>query len=162
MSNLLRQLVSKNRKRLVDGKFNLDLTYINERIIAMGYPSDKPIENLIRNNIKQVSEYLNEKHENSYKIFNLCLESDYDFSYFNNMVIKIEIEDHNPPRFDQILQFCSSKEKELLLSKTLNFMVPHFYIIWKILKNPIVGRPIVAGHNWILTPASKFDFIFVI
>jgi len=110
MSNLLRQLVSKKRNRLVDGKFNLDLTYINEKIIAMGYPSDKPIENLIRNNIKQVSEYLNEKHENSYKIFNLCLESDYDFSYFNNMVIKIEIEDHNPPRFDQILQFCSEMD----------------------------------------------------
>ena len=26
----------------------------------------------------------------------------------------------------------------------------------EILKNPIVGRPIVAGYNWILTPASIF------
>jgi len=43
-----------------------------------------------------------------------------------------------------------------LLSKMTNFTVPHFYIIWKILKNPIVGRPIVAGYNWILTPASIF------
>jgi len=34
--------------------------------------------------------------------------------------------------------------------------IPHFYIIWKILKNPIVGRPICAGYNWILTPASIF------
>ena len=24
------------------------------------------------------------------------------------------------------------------------------------MKNPIVGRPIVAGYNWILTPASIF------
>jgi len=31
-----------------------------------------------------------------------------------------------------------------------------FYIIWKILKNPIVDRPIVAGYKWILTPASIF------
>ena len=36
------------------------------------------------------------------------------------------------------------------------FDIPHFYIIWKILKNPIVGRPIVAGYNWIVTPASIF------
>ena len=36
------------------------------------------------------------------------------------------------------------------------YEIPHFYIIWKILKNPIVGRPIVAGYNWILTPASIF------
>ena len=34
--------------------------------------------------------------------------------------------------------------------------MPHFYIIWKILKNPIVGRPIVAVYNWILSPASIF------
>ena len=51
---------------------------------------------------------------------------------------------------------CSAKEKDFLLSKMTNFTVPHFYIIWKILKNPIVGRPIVAGYNWILTPASIF------
>ena len=49
---------------------------------------------------------------------------------------------------------CSYQEAKFLLSKTESFSIPHFYIIWKILKNPIVGRPIVAGYNWILTPAS--------
>ena len=34
--------------------------------------------------------------------------------------------------------------------------IPHFYIILKILKNPLVVRPIVAGYDWILTPASIF------
>ena len=34
--------------------------------------------------------------------------------------------------------------------------VPDFYIIWKIINNPIVGRPIVAGYKWILTPSSIF------
>ena len=51
---------------------------------------------------------------------------------------------------------CLYQEAKFLLSKIENFTVPHFYIIWKILKNPIVGRPIVAGYNWILTPASIF------
>jgi hypothetical protein len=37
---------------------------------------------------------------------------------------------------------CSYYEKKFILSKIDNFSVPHFYIIWKILKNPIVGRPI--------------------
>ena len=37
-----------------------------------------------------------------------------------------------------------------------NFKIPHFYTVWKILKNPIVGRPIVAGYNWILTPVAVF------
>ena len=51
---------------------------------------------------------------------------------------------------------CSTKERYFLLSKITNFTVPHFYIIWKILKNPIVGRPIAVGYNWILTPVSIF------
>ena len=51
---------------------------------------------------------------------------------------------------------CSKKESAFLLSNLQKFKIPHFYIIWKILKNPIVGRPIVAGYNWILTPASIF------
>jgi predicted nucleotidyltransferase len=39
---------------------------------------------------------------------------------------------------------CSKKEAEFLKSKFSNFKIPHFYIIWKMHKNPIVGRPIVA------------------
>ena len=52
--------------------------------------------------------------------------------------------------------FCSKKEQQFLLSNLNGFKVPHFYIIWEILKNPIVGRPIVAGYNWILSPALIF------
>jgi len=37
----------------------------------MGYPSDKPIQSLIRNRIDEVSKFLNERHSNSYKVFNL-------------------------------------------------------------------------------------------
>ena len=29
--------------------------------------------------------------------------------------------------------------------------------IWKILKDAMVGRPIVSGFNWILTPVSILD-----
>ena len=48
------------------------------------------------------------------------------------------------------------KEAEFVLSKIYTYDIPHFYIIWKILKNPIVGRPIVAGYTWILTLALIF------
>ena len=51
--------------------------------------------------------------------------------------------------------FCSKKEQQFFLLNLKRFKVP-FYISWKILKNPIVGRPIVAGYNWILSPASIF------
>ena len=43
-----------------------------------------------------------------------------------------------------------------MLSKMYIEDIPHFYRIWKILKNPIVRRPIVADYKWILTKASIF------
>ena len=42
------------------------------------------------------------------------------------------------------------------------FKISHFYIIWKILKIPPVGGPIVAGYDWILTPASIYIGNFLI
>ena len=51
---------------------------------------------------------------------------------------------------------CSQKEALFLTSKTRTFIIPHFYIIWKILKKPPIGTPIVAGYDWILTTVSIF------
>jgi len=35
----LRNMVSKEKRRFKDEKYDLDLTYINDKIIAMGFPS---------------------------------------------------------------------------------------------------------------------------
>ena len=56
----------------------------------------------------------------------------------------------------KIRKNCDNKEARFIKSKPKKFVVPHFYIIWKIFKNPVVCRPTVAGYNWILTPASIF------
>jgi len=56
--NSLRKLVSGNRRRINEGgDFNLDLTYITSRIIAMSYPSDG-VESMYRNPIERVSKFL--------------------------------------------------------------------------------------------------------
>ena len=49
---------------------------------------------------------------------------------------------------------CTKKEAEFLLSKLYIFDIPHFYIVLKILKNPI-GRQIIAGYNW-FNPGFNF------
>lgn len=49
----------------------------------------------------------------------------------------------------------SSQEREFILSNISRFSIPVFYILAKVHKNPITGRPIVAGHSWLLTPASQ-------
>ena len=61
---------------------------------------------------------------------------------------------HSPDTFEKGLLL--HQQTKLILSKIDCFAIPHLYKIWKIVKNPQVGRPIIAGYNWILTPASIF------
>jgi hypothetical protein len=43
-----------------------------------------------------------------------------------------------------------------LLSKSEEYTIPDFYIIPKLHKPILAGRPIVAGHSWILAPLSRY------
>jgi hypothetical protein len=52
--NSLRKLVSGNRRRIKEEGFNLDLTYITSRVIAMSYPSHG-MEQYYRNPVDKVS-----------------------------------------------------------------------------------------------------------
>ncbi|EFA76878.1 phosphatase tensin type domain-containing protein [Heterostelium album PN500] len=57
-SNYFRTLVSGKKKRFIQDGFNLDLSYITERIIAMGYPADSSVHKMFRNDISHVYNFL--------------------------------------------------------------------------------------------------------
>jgi len=50
----LRKIVSGNRKRFKDPQYNLDITYITNRILGMSFPATG-FEKMYRNNINDVS-----------------------------------------------------------------------------------------------------------
>lgn len=85
----------------------LKIADISDRIIAMGFPSETVLQGFIRNSIETVSKFLKEKHPDSFKVINLCIEAKYEQKLFNNQVEWVPMHDHNAPRFSQILTFCS-------------------------------------------------------
>lgn len=68
--NFLREIVGGPKNRYKEDGFNLDLTYITDRIIAMAFPASG-IEKLYRNSIDSVSEFLTKYHNDKYITVNL-------------------------------------------------------------------------------------------
>jgi phosphatidylinositol-3,4,5-trisphosphate 3-phosphatase/dual-specificity protein phosphatase PTEN len=114
MLNWVRRKVSRKKRRLHEDNFDLDLSYITDNIIAMGFPA-QGVEALYRNSYSQVREFLEERHRGTYMIYNLCSEKSrqYDDVLFDSRVKSFPFDDHNPPAFDMIRQFCVSAEEWL-------------------------------------------------
>ncbi|XP_060089256.1 phosphatidylinositol 3,4,5-trisphosphate 3-phosphatase TPTE2-like [Heteronotia binoei] len=102
-----RRMVSENKRRYRKDGFDLDLTYITARVIAMSFPSSGK-QSFYRNPIMEVVRFLDTKHENHYKVYNLCSEQGYDPLYFHYRVERLFIDDHNVPALEDMLKFTTS------------------------------------------------------
>lgn len=110
-----RQVVSQNKRRYQEGGFDLDMTYITDNIIAMGFPAGDMssgflgyLEGLYRNHMEEVIKFFETHHKDKYKVYNLCSERLYNASLFQGKVASFPFDDHNCPPIDLILQFCRS------------------------------------------------------
>jgi phosphatidylinositol-3,4,5-trisphosphate 3-phosphatase/dual-specificity protein phosphatase PTEN len=110
MAVVLRRLVSKKKKRFQDpeNNFDLDLTYVTNRIVAMGFPSEN-FERFYRNPMTEVQRFLETRHKDKYKLWNLCAEREYNKACFHGRVVDdYQFYDHEAPKMEIIIPFCKS------------------------------------------------------
>ncbi|XP_064637589.1 phosphatidylinositol 3,4,5-trisphosphate 3-phosphatase TPTE2-like isoform X2 [Lineus longissimus] len=105
LAKATRQAVSQNKRRYQKDGFDLDLCYITERVIAMSFPS-RGLMAMYRNPIREVAKFLDFKHKDQYKVFNLCSERTYDESLFHYRVERILIDDHNVPKLSEMIRYA--------------------------------------------------------
>ena len=106
-ANLFKRLVSKKKRRIQTPFYDLDMAYITERVIGMGFPATG-CETLYRNSLTDLREYLDRYH-GEYKIYNLCIEQGriYPKNYwFERKVGLFPFNDHAPCPIKLILDFC--------------------------------------------------------
>ncbi|XP_061478372.1 phosphatidylinositol 3,4,5-trisphosphate 3-phosphatase TPTE2-like isoform X2 [Rhineura floridana] len=113
LEKVTRRMVSENKRRYTRDGFDLDLTYVTARVIAMSFPSSGK-QSFYRNPIKEVARFLDTKHEGHYKVYNLCSEQGYDPKIFHYRVERIFIDDHNVPTLEEMLQFTKSVRQWML------------------------------------------------
>ncbi|XP_036105703.1 phosphatidylinositol 3,4,5-trisphosphate 3-phosphatase TPTE2-like [Molossus molossus] len=123
LEKLTRRMVSGNKRRYKKDGFDLDLTYVTERIIAMSFPSSGK-QSFYRNPIQEVVRFLDTKHRNHYQVYNLCSEKAYDPKYFHYRVRRIMIDDHNVPSLSEMLEF-SKEVQNWMAQDSKNIVVIH-------------------------------------
>lgn len=105
MYNVIRKMVSGQRNRFTDEEYNLDLTYITPRIIAMSFPAGKFIQKIYRNNIEDVGSFMAKHHPDAYHVYN-CSGIEYDATAFDNRMTTYDWEDHHSPSLVLLFEAC--------------------------------------------------------
>ncbi|KAJ7389211.1 Tensin-3 [Desmophyllum pertusum] len=118
----VRHRVSRNRVRHVDEHFDLDLTYITDRIIAMSFPGSG-LETTYRNNLREVARMLQTNHQDKYMVFNLS-ERRYDISKLNHQVLDFGWPDHLAPPLERLCSIIKSIDS-WLKSDPVHVVVVH-------------------------------------
>ena len=80
---------------------------MTNRVIATSFPSSG-LWSLYRNPIEKVAAFLDTKHKDRYKIYNLCSEKTYQTEFFHNRVERVMIDDHNVPSVKQMVEFAEN------------------------------------------------------
>ncbi len=92
----------------------LDLVYVTENIISMGFPNDpnSPIATEGGNNINIIAAFLMQRHNGHYMIWNVSEES-YNYGMFGDQVLEYKFPGHPSPPLGLLFKICTAVESWL-------------------------------------------------
>ena len=108
MPDFLREKVSGKRNRFVDDEYNLDFTFITDRVMGMSFPAHGAAEKMYRNDIDTVAKYFDTRHKNQYKIYNMSNRSILEPKFKTGKVESYEWADHHSPAMVVLFKSCQS------------------------------------------------------
>ncbi|KYO17290.1 tensin-2 isoform B [Alligator mississippiensis] len=97
--------------QVMERAYDLDLTYITERIISVFFPP-RLEEQRYRGHLCEVAQMLKSKHEDKYTLFNLS-EKRHDIARLNPKVQEFGWPDGHAPPLDRICSICKAMENWL-------------------------------------------------
>eukprot|EP01065_Artemidia_motanka_P026698 TRINITY_DN3192_c0_g1_i1.p1 TRINITY_DN3192_c0_g1~~TRINITY_DN3192_c0_g1_i1.p1 ORF type:complete len:593 (+),score=160.60 TRINITY_DN3192_c0_g1_i1:55-1779(+) len=125
LATKFRGWVSMNKQRFSEDGYDLDLTYITPRIIAMGFPSHGA-EGWYRNPVDQVERFFESRHRGHFKVYNLCSERHYDReTRFGRNYQRFPFDDHNAPAPISIMYQFVDSAKRFLDANPKNVIAVH-------------------------------------
>ena len=100
------KLVSGKRRRFIEEDWNLDLSYITDRVIGMSFPASTFGEKIYRNDIDKVAAFFNQKHTNTYQIYNMSNRGIQEQRFGKAKVISYSWADHHSPAISVLFDSC--------------------------------------------------------
>ncbi|PNJ25435.1 TNS2 isoform 2 [Pongo abelii] len=93
---------------LMERRWDLDLTYVTERILAAAFPA-RPDEQRHRGHLRELAHVLQSKHRDKYLLFNLS-EKRHDLTRLNPKVQDFGWPDLHAPPLDKLCSICKAME----------------------------------------------------
>ncbi|XP_067147289.1 tensin-3 isoform X4 [Apteryx mantelli] len=96
---------------IMEEGYELDLTYITERMIAVSFPASCSEETYLHN-LQDVTRMLKSKHGDNYLVLNLS-EKRYDLAKLNPKIMDVGWPDLHAPPLDKVCTICKAMESWL-------------------------------------------------
>ncbi|XP_044770768.1 tensin-2 isoform X3 [Neomonachus schauinslandi] len=93
---------------LMERRWDLDLTYVTERILAAAFPT-RPDEQRHRGHLRELAHVLQSKHRDKYLLFNLS-EKRHDLTRLNPKVQDFGWPELHAPPLDKLCSICKAME----------------------------------------------------